>query len=49
MECFSSRKSDHAKTQQSASAVRSVISWLVEADREYRAAQSFINETHRKS
>jgi hypothetical protein len=30
------------------SPVRVVISWLIEADREYRVAQSMVNETHNK-
>lgn len=48
MERFTSRKPDHAKTSQTVSAVKTVIAWLVESDREYRAAQTFINETHKK-
>ena len=33
---------------ESSSPVKAVIEWLLAADREYRAAQSIINETHEK-
>ncbi|MEE4188885.1 MAG: hypothetical protein V2I76_10630 [Roseobacter sp.] len=39
---------DQAKTPTNSSAVRAVISWLIKTDREYRVAQSMVNETHDK-
>ena len=30
------------------SPVKAMIEWLIEADREYRATQSIVNETHDK-
>lgn len=39
---------DAKKTAESGSPVKAMIAWLVEADREYRAAQTMINETRNK-
>lgn len=35
-----------AKTEQKTSPVKAVLSWIVETDREFRVAQSMINDTH---
>lgn len=39
---------DQAKTSSRTSPVKAVISWLVEADREFRVAQKMVNDTHNK-
>jgi hypothetical protein len=36
------------KTEGKSSPVKTVISWLVEADREFRVAQSMVNDTNNK-
>lgn len=41
-------KPDSAKVSTKTSPVKAMITWLVEADREYRVAQSMVNETHDK-
>ena len=43
-----STASDRSKTSPKTSAVRAVITWLVEADREFRVAQSMVNDAHNK-
>jgi len=48
MDRSAKRNTDQDKTSHPTSAVRTVISWIVETDRQYRAAQSFIDETHKK-
>ena len=39
---------ENKKTSGRASTVMMVVSWLVETDREYRTAQSIINERYNK-
>ncbi len=41
-------KADEAKAPEGISPVKTVISWLLEADREFRVAQSMVNDTHNK-
>ncbi len=36
------------KTSGKPSPVKAVLSWLIEADREFRVAQSMVNDTHNK-
>ncbi len=49
MESFDKpRPEDQSKTNSNASPVKAVISWLVAADREFRVAQSMVNDTHNK-
>jgi hypothetical protein len=40
------RSAERSTTTERPSPVKAVISWLVETDREFRVAQSMINETH---
>lgn len=40
------RSAERITTTERTSPVKAVISWLVETDREFRVAQSMINETH---
>ena len=37
-----------SKTTANASAVKAVISWLIESDREFRATQSMVNEAQKR-
>lgn len=37
---------DTANTTTKQSPVKAVLAWLIETDREYRVAQSMVNETH---
>ena len=39
---------DRSKTPTKYSPVRALITWLAEADREFRVAQSMVNDTHEK-
>jgi hypothetical protein len=48
MEKMKQDKAHQAKTSTKSSAVKVVISWLIETDREFRVAQSMVNETHDK-
>ena len=42
----STEPTDRAKTSAKPSPVKAVLSWIVETDREFRVAQSMVNETH---
>ena len=38
--------SNRSKTATRPSAVKAVLSWIVETDREFRVAQSMVNDAH---
>ncbi|MFK7880294.1 hypothetical protein [Roseobacter sp.] len=40
--------SERSKTPPTTSKVKAVIAWLVEADREFRVAQSMVDKTHNR-
>ena len=42
------KRSEKTKTSAKPSPVKAVTSWLIETDREFRVAQSMVNETHDK-
>ena len=46
MERDTHKRPEHAKTSSKTSPVKTVISWLIETDREFRVAQSMVNDTH---
>ncbi len=48
MQFNSASREEKDKVKEASSPVRAVISWLVEADREFRVAQSMLNERHNK-
>jgi hypothetical protein len=48
MEATNVKRSEQTKTSEKSSPVRAVISWLIETDREFRVAQSMVDETHNK-
>jgi len=48
MEHTTDKRSEQAKTSAKASPVKTVISWLIQTDHEFRVAQSMVNETHDK-
>jgi hypothetical protein len=48
MERQKTSQADTIKLPAKISPVKAVISWLVEVDREYRVAQSMVNEKHDK-
>lgn len=39
---------EESKAPEPTSPVKTVISWLVQADREFRVAQTMVNDTHKK-
>ncbi len=43
-----SDRNEEAKVSGKLSPVKTVISWLIEADREFRVAQSLVNERQNK-
>lgn len=44
----SEKQTDRARVTPSSSPVRTMLAWLVEADREFRAAQSMVEKFHRR-
>ncbi len=42
------KPSDAARVPPSASAMRTFLTWLAEADREFRIAQSMVDKFHRR-
>ncbi|MCV3269799.1 hypothetical protein [Roseobacter sinensis] len=42
------KATDPARVTPSASTVRTILTWLVEADREFRVAQSMVEKFHRR-
>lgn len=44
----SEKQTDTAKVEPVASPVRAMLAWLVEADREFRVAQSMVDKFHRR-
>ncbi len=48
MERQKKSQADTTKLPAKVSPVKAMISWLVEADREYRVAQAMVNEKHDK-
>ena len=48
MEDHSKDRPEAAKTSEKTSPVKTVLSWLIEADREFRIAQTMVNERHYK-
>ena len=42
------KANEQAKTNDKTSTVKAMISWLLETDREFRVAQSMVNDTHNR-
>lgn len=44
----SDKQTDQARVTPATSPVKAMLAWLVEADREFRAAQSMVEKFHRR-